>query len=222
MLLFIVPLLFLGLLIDDRSPWLYGEMFLLLTLLLLALATLQTLMLFANKRVLRYKDLAKLLLITKEMEHEFELFGGSGKGLYEKAKSLYPHISKETLHEIFLIAETRNKAMHNDPAIPNAALHLANAKRVLDLLKSMHSRSYLLKMWGARAVMALSVMISAWFLFGSHTLGQALFFTLLAYLLQAFLVHRYGYAKYMIFMFLLLMAGVVFILYLQGALSHAV
>lgn len=197
-------------------------MFLLLTLLLLALASLQTLLLFANKKLLRYKDLAKLLLVTKEIEKELELFGGYGKGLYEKAKSLHPHISSQMLQEIFVVAECRNKAMHGDPLIQNAQNQIANAKNILSGLKKMHSSRYLLKVWSARAIMTVVVLLAAFIALNKFALGQALMVTLISYLIQSFLVHRYGYAKYIVLILLVFISGVAFALYAGGAFKDAI
>lgn len=220
-LFFIFPLIFLAL-IEGRFASAFYEIFFLAALALLAVALLQTLMLFNNKKLLRYKDLAKLLLVTKEVEKELELFGGYGKGVFEKAKSLSGYIPPQMLQEIFILADCRNKAMHGDPLIENAPQQIANAKNILARLQKMHSSSYLLKVWSARVIMVLIVSVAAFIFFNSFAIGQALFFTLLSYLIQAFLVYRYGYVKYITLILILFISGVAFILYLQGMFSNVI
>jgi type IV secretory pathway TrbL component len=103
-----------------------------------AVAIFQELLFIKNVKVYRYKDAAKLLMLTKKIEKELEILGGQGKGMYEKASSLSQRLSEDTLERILILAEIRNNTVHGNPHIENIHDVFQQAHQILQELKSFY------------------------------------------------------------------------------------
>jgi len=87
------------------------------TMILISLALLETLVFQTNWKLYRYKNLAKLIILTRKLEYKAEKLGGRGKGLYEKVASLEDRVSQECIKKTYEVATIRNNTMHGDPKI---------------------------------------------------------------------------------------------------------
>lgn len=108
------------------------------------------------------------------------------------------------LQTIFLIAESRNKAVHGDPYIANAKEVITKAKIVLKILKKMYSKKYLLFTWGANTLMLITLFATCMAFAQHFPLGKAIFFTLITYYLHFLLMQKVGYKNYIFIIFAIL------------------
>ncbi len=91
---------------------------------------------------LQYRDLARLLPITKKMEHHLTKMGGEGRGLWERAdsiKMLFPN-SDLFMKNVLEVAEVRNNAMHGNPQIDNIDVVLEKATKLSSEIGSIKLR----------------------------------------------------------------------------------
>lgn len=87
------------------------------------------------KDFIAYHHLARLLIITKRMEHSLENMGAEGKGLWEKADSVEQYLPDGMMDNILKIADARNKAIHHNPKIDDINSILQQAKTISNQLK---------------------------------------------------------------------------------------
>lgn len=214
-----IVIIFLYIIIEDKVLSSYSDALFLFVALTLGIAILQTALLFANKKLFAYKDLTKLLLITKKIEQELESYGGLGKGVYEKAKSLSQYLPQEILDALFSIAESRNRAIHADPKIDNSHEVINKAKKVHKVLTKMSSKKYLLFMWTARTLMFTLVALLGFIFVQKFHLGLAILLTLIAYYVNFFFMQRVGHKSYLIFFFSLAAALIAFLYTSKGNLN---
>ena len=186
---------------------------------LLSIALVQTLLLFQNKKLYAYKELTKLLLITKKIEAELESYGASGKGVYEKAKSLKEYLPQEMLKEVFVIADARNRAMHGNPAIENAHQHIKNAKEILKILRSLSSTSYKLFYYISYLIVLLITLLGALYFLDRYTLGQSLLFSLLIFYANKIILIKLGVKNYTLFIIGAIATLIGFMYYKRGDFS---
>ncbi len=97
---------------------------------LLCVGVMQVIVMLFDKKLMEYHDLAVLIERLRNVEHELEARGGIGRGMYEKAESIEAKLPKGLLKEVFHLAEIRNKAMHGNVQIPNAADVHKKARRL--------------------------------------------------------------------------------------------
>lgn len=174
----------------------------LFVVLLFGAAFVQTLLLFLNKRLLAYKELTKLLLLTKKMEKELEEQGASGKGLYEKASSISHLLPSGLLEEVFFIAESRNRAIHADPSLKNPKELLMQTAATLKKIKKIDKNSQLY-FWVTNAVVLFVTLLVGGYFLERFFVGEAILLTLLSYYLNLFISHKIGYKRYLLLFFIL-------------------
>lgn len=169
-----------------------------LSLVFAGIGAIQTIFLFFNKKLMVYKDLTKLLLVTKKIEAELESYGGYGKGMFEKAKSIEAYLREGMLDDILLIADMRNKAMHGNPYIQNASEVLSKAKKIHKQLVSMSSLSYKLKYYSAHFIMFTILYIAAKVIYMHFHLGAAFLSLVLGYMINKLVMNAFGYGGYIV------------------------
>lgn len=192
----VTPFAFLYLFLHDKLRYDYLGLLLFGFFTLLSIALVQTLLLFQNKRLYAYKDLTMLILITKKIEAELESYGATGKGVYEKAKSLKEYLPQEMLKEVYAIADARNRAMHGEPSIENTAIHIKNAKEILKILRSLSSTNYKLFYYISHLILMLITLIGALYFLEHYTLGQSLLFSLLVFYANKIILMKLGVKNY--------------------------
>jgi hypothetical protein len=106
-------------------------------IIFILIGLLQELFFFFNKKLYIYKDLAKLLIVTKKIENALEELGAEGKGMYEKALSVEDYLKASTIEELLVVADTRNRAMHSSPQIENINAVLKNSNRILKEIRAI-------------------------------------------------------------------------------------
>ena len=213
------PFALLYLFLHEKLRYDYLGLLLFSFFTLLSIALVQTLLIFQNKKLYAYKDLTKLLLITKKIEAELESYGATGKGVYEKAKSLKEYLPEEMLKEVFVIADARNRAMHGNPKIENALEHIKNAKEILTLLRSLSSTSYKLFFYLSHTIVVGISLLGALFFITRFALGQSLLFTLLLYYVNKIMLIKLGVKNYTFAMCAGVLAFVAFSYYKRGDFS---
>ena len=162
------------------------------------IALLQNILLFFNKKLMAYKDLTKLLLVTKKIEAELESYGAGGKGMFEKAKSIEPYLKEGMLDEILLIADVRNKAMHGNPYIENANEILQKARKLHRQLRSMSALSYKIKSFTANAMMYMLLYLLAKWVYENYHLGGAFLSFVFGYMINKVVMNSFGYGGYIL------------------------
>jgi hypothetical protein len=163
---------------------------------LFCIAFFQTALLLKNKELIIYKGLARLLLLTKQMEEILESLGASGKGLYEKGYSLRSIISEDLLKDIFFLADLRNKAVHGYPEIKNEEIVIAKAKKIKKNLKNLVLTRIKIFVWLSRMITLLYIVVGAIFFYNLFMLGGALLMVTAIYLIYDQIKNRVGYKTY--------------------------
>ena len=110
---------------------------LLLIIFFTTIAIMQELFFVFNKKLYVYKNLAKLLIVTKKIENALETLGAEGKGMYEKALSVEEYIKESTLKELLVVADARNSAMHSKPEIDNINEILKKSNTILKEIRGI-------------------------------------------------------------------------------------
>ena len=104
-----------------------------------AIGMFEELRFMSNSKLYVYKDLAKLLIVTKKIENSLEIIGATGGGMYEKAQSISSYLPNGMLEKILTVAETRNSAMHGDSKIKNIDSVLKESKTILKNINALYS-----------------------------------------------------------------------------------
>jgi len=110
---------------------------LLLIIFFTTIAIMQEFFFSFNKKLYVYKDLAKLLIVTKKIENALETLGAEGKGMYEKALSVEEYMQESTLKELLVVADARNSAMHSKPKIDNIKEILKKSNTILKEIRGI-------------------------------------------------------------------------------------
>ncbi len=120
---------------ETPKDWIVISLF--ASMSLLSFSLMQELYFIQNRTLYAYKDLTKLLIFTKKIEHALEQMGGEGKGMYEKAESIQGYLPENMLEHILAIAEVRNGAIHGDPKINDSQTTLKKARQILQELVAL-------------------------------------------------------------------------------------
>jgi len=169
------------------------------SLLFLLFGILQTLFLLMNRKLYAYKDLTKLLMITKEIEEYLESLGAQGKGVFEKAKSVEEYLQEGMIDDILEIATSRNNAIHGNPFIKNAQETLHKAKSIRKYLKRMFKGNTFLRVI-TYMLHAVFVAFSMMFAYEYRLVGASLLALFVSYFVSKFYLNTIGQVIYSVTM----------------------
>ena len=165
------------------------------SLLFLLFGILQTLFLLMNRKLYAYKDLTKLLMITKEIEEYLEALGAQGKGVFEKAKSVEEYLPQEMIDNILEIATSRNNAIHGEPSIKNAQETLNKAKSIRKYLKRMFKGNTFLRVI-TYILHTIFVTFTMMFAYEYRLIGASLLALFVSYFVSKFYLNAVGQVIY--------------------------
>lgn len=90
-----------------------------------------------------FYDLAQLIQMSTKIETSLESLGGEGKGIYDKASTLFKHLDQSFEAKIIEVGEIRNKAVHGKGSVDDLEVALEKCRVVLQIIDDYKTRLHL-------------------------------------------------------------------------------